>query len=239
MLIKSFPSRFLKTNTYLAACDLTRNALLIDPGLRLAEVRRTVERENLKIVAIVNTHTHVDHLLGNHRAKALFGAPLMVHEAESKKLTRHSPAAWLRGRLRLSPPPDRTLLNGDILEVGSLRFEVIHTPGHSPGGICLRHKKTMFTGDTLFRGSIGRTDFKDADFDTLAASITEKLFILSDDIFCYPGHGQRTSIGDERRYNIFVRMRPEQMENMMMAMMKRDIEKAAVDKRSQNTSQSH
>lgn len=220
MLIKTFPSRFLKTNTYLVACDLTKKALVIDPGFRLGEIRETVNREYLQVVGIVNTHTHIDHILGNHAASAYFHAPLMVHRDESARLLRPSPLAWFRGHWQISPPADRLLEEGDIISVGLLRFEVIHTPGHTPGGICLRYKKAIFTGDTLFQGSIGRTDLRGGDFDTLAHSIKEKLFILSDDIFCYPGHGERTTIGDERRYNLFVRLRPEQVEDLMLDMMK-------------------
>lgn len=216
MLLKKYSSRFLKTNTYLVACDLTKKAMIIDPGIRSKELEAEVRKNSLHVIAIVNTHTHLDHLLGNHKARTLYGAPVMVHEAEEKRLTRISPAAWITGHSRLSPPADRLLVDGDIIIIGSLEFLVIHTPGHSPGGICLRHKKNIFTGDTLFRGGIGRSDFKGGDYDTLVGSIRDRLFILSDDIFCHPGHGPKTTIEDERKYNIFVKLRPEQIEMLLL-----------------------
>jgi len=219
MLIEAFTGRFLKANTYIAACDHTGRALLIDPGLKLNNVRAFVKQKNLSITAIVNTHTHLDHVIGNHKAKKLFGAPVMVHSAERDWIKRVSIGAWLTGHYRVSPPADKILDHGDSIEAGSLSFEVIHTPGHSPGGICLRYKKNIFTGDTLFKGSIGRADLKGGDYNTLVSSIKEKLFILSDDIYCYPGHGPRTTIGDQRMYNIHVRMSPDQIEKLTLALM--------------------
>jgi glyoxylase-like metal-dependent hydrolase (beta-lactamase superfamily II) len=145
----------------------------------------------------------------------MFNAPLMVHEAEAERLTRVSPGGWITGHWQLSPRADRLLKDGDTIDVGSLKFTVIHTPGHSPGGICLRFKKAIFTGDTLFAGSIGRTDLKGGDYDTLVASIRERLFILFDDVYLYPGHGEKTNIENERKYNIFVRLRPEQIEQLL------------------------
>jgi hydroxyacylglutathione hydrolase len=216
LLIKSFTSRFFKTNTYLVACDLTKKAAIIDPGRNLVDLTSEVRDRGLEVIAIINTHTHGDHVLGNHKAKELFAAPIFVHETEKDRLPRIGPSAFILGKLRLSPPADQLLNDGDIIEVGSLRFEVIHTPGHTKGSICIRYKKAIFTGDTLFRGTIGMADVKSGAHDRLVESIKERLFILSDDIRCYPGHGKRTTIGDERRYNLFVRLTPEQLEQLLM-----------------------
>ena len=234
MFIKTFTSRFLKTNTYIAACDNTGKALLIDPGINLDEVQKIVKEKNFTIEGIVNTHTHLDHVLGNYKAKAIFKAPILVHKAESDRLTRVSPGAWAFGRIRVSPLADRLLQDEDAIEIGGLYFEVIHTPGHSPGGICLKYKKRMFTGDTLFQRSIGRTDLKGGDYQTLVSSIKEKLFILSDDIYCYPGHGERTTIGDERMYNIHVRMSPEQIDQISMALLEEMHKRKSESKKAKN-----
>lgn len=211
----------MKTNAYLVACDHTRKAALIDPPLKLEPIIQKVRKKNLSVVAIINTHNHIDHILGNAKAKKAFGAPLIIHQDDAKRLSRVSPAGWLTGHWRLSPAPDRVVHDGEQIEIGGISLLVIHTPGHTPGGICLRHKKSIFTGDTLFQGAIGRTDFKGSSYDALAESIKEKLFILSDDISCYPGHGRSTTLGDERKYNLFVRIRPEHMERLMLESLKR------------------
>jgi len=214
--IEVIESGFFKTNTYLVADELTGKAMLIDPAGKWAPIERMICDSGAEVVAVVNTHAHYDHANRNREAKRLTNAPLMIHRAEAERLDRFSlPSLLFRGRGKLSPPPDRALDEGDVIEVGSLRFEVIHTPGHSPGGICLRYKKHIFTGDALFAGSIGRSDLKGGDYDQLVASIRDKLFVLSDDIHLHPGHGPQTTIEAERKYNIFVKLRPEQIEQLM------------------------
>lgn len=216
MRIEKVESGVFQTNTYLVIDDLTGQAMLIDPAGKWKRIARLIEDTKAEVVAIVNTHAHYDHANRNHEAKKLTGAPIFIHEAEAQNLNKFTLVSLLfRGRPRLSPPADQVLTEGDAVKVGSLSFEVIHTPGHTPGGICLRHKKHMFTGDALFAGSVGRTDLKGGDYDSLASSIKDKIFILSDDIHLYPGHGPKTTIEQERKYNLFVKLRPEQIDQIL------------------------
>jgi glyoxylase-like metal-dependent hydrolase (beta-lactamase superfamily II) len=215
--VERIESGFFGTNTYLAVCEDTHEALLIDPAGKWAAIAAKIDEMGARVVAIVNTHSHYDHANRNHEAKQLTHAPICVHRDDAAALaSRFSFASTIfRGRTRLSPPPDRLLADGDAVDVGRLRFEVIHTPGHTPGGICLRYKKHLFSGDTLMAGAIGRADLKGGSHDQLVASIKDKLFVLSDDIFVYPGHGPRTSIEAERKYNLFVRLTPDQIDQLM------------------------
>ena len=216
MRIEHVESGFFKTNTYLVGDEYSGEALLIDPGGDWRKIRAMIQKAQVKVAAIVLTHAHYDHANRVQEAQALTGAPLLVHRDDAPRLRKVS-ALMLAARRRphLAPPPGRLLVEGDTIEVGALRFEVIHTPGHSPGGVCLRYKKTIFTGDTLFAGSIGRTDLKGGSWPALKASIEDKLFILSDDIHLYPGHGPKTTIERERKYNIFVKLSPAQMDEIM------------------------
>jgi glyoxylase-like metal-dependent hydrolase (beta-lactamase superfamily II) len=225
--IEVVESGFFKTNSYLVVDELTRQAMLVDPAGDWQRLARQIAASGAQVTAIVNTHGHYDHANRNHEAKRLTGAPIMIHEADAPLLTRFSwVSSLLRRRSRLSPPADRLLREGDVIEVGSLEFEIIHTPGHTPGGICLRHKKHLFTGDALFAGSIGRTDLKGGDYDQLIAAIQDKLFVLSDDIHLHPGHGPATTIETERKFNVFVKLRPEQIENLLFGPPKKKKNKA-------------
>ncbi len=216
MKIERIESGFFKTNSYLVVDELTNQALLVDPAGDWRRLARVIEQSGARVTAIVNTHGHYDHANRNHEAQRLTGAPILIHEADARLLSRWSwPSLLLRGRARLSPPPGRLLREGDEIEVGSLTFEVIHTPGHTPGGICLRHRKHILSGDTLFQGSIGRSDLPGGNYDQLVAAIQDKLFVLSDDIHVHPGHGPATTIEAERKYNLFVRLRPEQIEDLL------------------------
>jgi len=214
--IERVESGFFKSNSYLVIDELTGQAMLVDPAGDWKRLAALIASSGAKVVAVVNTHGHYDHASRNHEARRLTGAPIMIHEADAHLFTDFSwPSFFLRRRPRLSPPADRLLRDGDEIEIGSLSFEVIHTPGHTPGGICLRHKKHILTGDTVFAGSVGRTDLKGGSWEQLAASIKDKLFILSDDIHLHPGHGPATTIEDERKYNVFVKLRPDQIEELL------------------------
>jgi hydroxyacylglutathione hydrolase len=162
----------------------------------------------LSISLIVITHAHIDHIDALRAVKERTNAPFAIHEAE-KKLLSTAPPMNIVASLGLSPfksapQPDRLLKDGDRVDVGGLHFEVLHTPGHSPGGICISGHGVVFSGDTLFNFGIGRTDFPGGSYERLMKSIHEKLMILPDETIVYPGHGPPTTIGDERRGNPFL-----------------------------------
>jgi len=195
----------LQSNSYLLADEVTREAALFDPGMESEPVADVLARERLTVTAIINTHGHFDHVFGNAYFKAKTGAPLLMHRADLDLVKRLEEQSLYFGfRATPSPPPDRFLEEGDEVRVGGIRLRVLHTPGHSPGGICLVTDGTAFVGDTLFAGSIGRTDLPGGSAETLLTSIREKLLTLPDDTVIYPGHGPATTIGHERRHNPFL-----------------------------------
>lgn len=215
MRVEAFRTRVLRTNTYVVGPETGRDVAVIDPGAP-GPVLEYVRRENLRVVAIINTHAHLDHIWGNHPLAAATGAPVMIHADDAAKATRAHPLAWaVRGRRAWSPAPARLLADGDAVSVGTIDLEVIHTPGHSPGGICLKYKKTLFTGDSLLAGAIGNTDTPE-DWKRLSTAIQDRLFVLSDDIAVWPGHGPRTTIERERKLNIFVRHSPDVIERWLL-----------------------
>jgi glyoxylase-like metal-dependent hydrolase (beta-lactamase superfamily II) len=195
----------LQSNSYLLADEVTREAALFDPGMESEPVADILARERLIVTAIINTHGHFDHVFGNAYFKAKTGAPLLMHRADLDLVKRLEEQSLYFGfRATPSPPPDRFLEEGDEVRVGGIRLRVLHTPGHSAGGICLVTDGTAFVGDTLFAGSIGRTDLPGGSAETLLTSIREKLLTLPDDTVIYPGHGPATTIGHERRHNPFL-----------------------------------
>lgn len=209
MIIRALPVGPLQANCYIVGCEDTRQAAVIDPGGDVDRILGVLENDDLKAVAIIDTHGHFDHVGGNKALKTATGAALMIHELDApmlKQLTR-SAAAWGL-KADDSPEPDRLLKGGETIDVGNIQFKVIHTPGHSPGGICLHVEDAdaLFVGDTLFAGSIGRTDLPGGDFDTIIRSIQTKLFVLPDETKVYNGHMEATTIGRERRYNPFCGM---------------------------------
>ncbi len=191
-------------NCYLVACAETKEAVIIDPG---AEGRRIIKRVHdlgLKVKYIINTHAHIDHVGANAEVKEAFNAPVLVHAADAPLLrSPQASMALFMGQSKVTPP-DWTLEEGDLLEAGTLRIKVLETPGHTPGGISLDINGVLFTGDTLFACSIGRTDFPGGSFRQIIKSIKEKLLSYPDDTRVFPGHGPPTSVGDERLYNPFL-----------------------------------
>ena len=192
-------------NTYVVVGPSGRSAMLVDPGIGSEPVGDALEERGLSVELIVNTHGHLDHVAGNAFFKRLTGAPIAIHAADLPFLRNVTAQAAMYGlTAEDSPEPDVALVDGVGLTFDGATFDVIHTPGHSPGGVCLRRGDQMLVGDTLFRGSVGRTDLPGGDWDTLLAAVRGKLFLLPDDVRCYPGHEGETTIGRERATNPFV-----------------------------------
>lgn len=204
MLVKTLAVGPLQVNCHIVACPQTRKAMVVDPGDEVPRILEALKQNDLEVEAIVNTHAHFDHIGGNKALCDATQAPLYIHSADAPLLERAQQQAAAYGmKTTPSPQPDKLLNEGDVLEVGTLKFTVIHTPGHSPGGICLHGDGNVFVGDTLFAGSIGRTDLPGGDFDLLIRGIKDKLWGLSDETVVYSGHGPETSIGRERKTNPF------------------------------------
>jgi hydroxyacylglutathione hydrolase len=205
LIIEFMPVGPIMANCYIVGCKETNEAVVIDPGddadmilLKLAELK-------LKVKYIINTHGHFDHVGANRKMKEATGAEILIHALDAPMLGSLAQAAASFGlKSENSPAPDKTIDDGDIITFGKISMKVIHTPGHSPGGISLYTNGCLFVGDTLFQGSIGRTDLPGGNFTTLKSSIQDKLFPLGDSIRVYTGHGPETSIGKEKRYNPFV-----------------------------------
>jgi glyoxylase-like metal-dependent hydrolase (beta-lactamase superfamily II) len=192
-------------NTYVVVGNSGREAMVVDPGLDSEPVLQAIQERGLRCTLIVNTHGHLDHVACNAFFKKETGAPIAIHPADAPLLALARAQGELYGlEVSDSPPPDLLLAEGAPMIFDGIVFDVLHTPGHTPGGVCLRHGGQMLVGDTLFRGSVGRTDLPGGDWDTLVASIRGKIFKLPDDVRCFPGHDDETSVGLERRTNPFV-----------------------------------
>lgn len=193
-------------NCYILGCENTKEAVVIDPGDDGDQILMALAKSTLKVKYLINTHGHFDHVGANKAMKEATHASIGIHPDDAPMLNELSKSAAMFGMsAENSPAPDILLNQGDQLSFGDITLEVIHTPGHSKGGICLYTKGHLFAGDTLFKRSIGRTDLPGGDYDTLIASIRTKLFTLPDDTIVYTGHGPETSIGDEKRMNPFLR----------------------------------
>lgn len=209
MIIRGFEIGPFWTNCYIVGSESTGEGMIIDPAADPDFIMKQVKKLNLDIKIIVATHTHPDHLMALGAIKKETGASFALHEAEpsGKRAAGASRMISLMVGSPVEPPPDPDIVlkDGDIVEVGDLKFTVLHTPGHSPGGICLYGNGVVFVGDTLFNLSVGRTDFPGCSHDVLIDSIQRKLIVLPEDTTVYPGHGPKTTIGDERRHNPFLR----------------------------------
>jgi len=192
-------------NTYVVIGPSGREAMVVDPGVGSEPVLDEVASRGLTVTLLLNTHGHLDHVAGNAAFQRATDAPLAIHPADLPLLRHVRAQAQMFGLdAEDSPEPALLLDEGKPLTFDGAAFDVLHTPGHTPGGVCLRRGDQMIVGDTLFRGSVGRTDLPGGDWDTLVRSIRDKLFALPDEVRCYPGHEGETTIGRERRTNPFV-----------------------------------
>ncbi|MBU0972980.1 MAG: MBL fold metallo-hydrolase [Proteobacteria bacterium] len=206
MIIKKLEVGPIMANCFILGCERTKESIVIDPGDDAEDILMVLAKSALKVKYLINTHGHFDHVGANKRMKEVTSATLAIHPDDEPMLIELSRSAAMFGlSAENSPPADLLLNHGDQVSVGDITLEVIHTPGHSRGGICLYTKGHLFAGDTLFAGSIGRTDLPGGDFDTLIKSIKSRLFGLPDDTIVYTGHGPETSIGNEKRKNPFLR----------------------------------
>lgn len=196
----------LGCNCFIVGDAVARVAIVIDPGGDVSKITGTLERHELTVAAIVATHAHFDHVVAADALRELTGAPFYMNDADKPLLDWYEESGRMFLGLELGSPPsvDTSAAEGDVLKAGEVELEVIHTPGHSPGSISLVAPSLVFSGDTLFAGSIGRSDLPGGDGETLLEMIRAKLFPLGDDTAVHPGHGPSTTIGEERRSNPFV-----------------------------------
>lgn len=207
MIFKTLAVGPLETNCYLIADEKTKEAICIDPGGNVDEIMREVEKEKLSLKYIINTHGHFDHVGGNGLLKKATAAKLAIHKDDAVLLKNVASQGAVFGLDTVSSPePDMFLKDGDKIMVGNLMVTVMHTPGHTEGGISLfsDQGKILFTGDTIFAGSIGRTDLPGGSYKDLMASIKDKILPLGDNVRLFPGHGTETTIGREKKFNQFL-----------------------------------
>jgi len=191
----------LESNCYLFGDEATKEIFVIDPGGDYREIKSVIDKNGMKPKAVINTHGHGDHIGANKE----FGIPVWIHRLDADFLM--DPSKNLSGAfgfLLKTKTASRLVEDGDILNIGKYSLEVIHTPGHTPGSICLKAESVIFTGDTLFCEGIGRTDFPYGSEKDIMRSIKEKLFTLDDSYIIYPGHGPDSTIGNEKANNPYI-----------------------------------
>lgn len=208
--IQRFTFNDLQVNTYLL-WDETKECVIIDAACYTEDEQKElvnfINRKNLKPVKIVNTHNHVDHILGNPFIKKQYNIPLYANKKGDLFIRMAQSSGTIFGlEVKETVQPDHSLEEGEILSFGNSGLKVFYTPGHADGSICLyaSDEKFLIAGDVLFAGGIGRTDLPTGDFDTLTETITQKLYPLDDEVRVLPGHGPETTIGEEKKYNPFI-----------------------------------
>jgi glyoxylase-like metal-dependent hydrolase (beta-lactamase superfamily II) len=208
MIHEILPVGPLQCNCSILGDETTREAMVVDPGDDIAEVLAIIQKHNLQVRQIVITHAHIDHVGGAMKLRQATGAPILMNQNDYALVKMLDvQAAWLG----MAPPGevkiDRSMGEGDKVEAGPLVANVIHTPGHTEGSVCLFFpaQQKLIAGDTLFAGSIGRTDLPGGSFDKIMRSLNEKVLALPDETVVVPGHGPLTTIGDERESNPFLK----------------------------------
>ena len=205
-MIRKFVTGHFGVNLYLIYDEKSKECAIVDPGTYDKEVIRFIQSKNLKVKYIILTHGHGDHLLGALSFKEKFNSDILVHKAEKELLGNADLnfSKQMSGEA-ITIQPDLYLKEGDMIEIGDMKWKVIHTPGHTKGGMCLYNDNILLSGDTLFFESIGRFDLFGGDYRVLKDAIIRKLMILDDDVIVYPGHGAQTTIGYERLNNRLIR----------------------------------
>lgn len=196
----------LMSNCYVFVCDEMKKGVIIDPGDEPEKIMDLVYEENFKILYIINTHGHMDHIGANREIKKATGAKILIHrdDADMLEMGRFN-LSFSKQELFLSFTIDRRLVDDEIIRFGTQKLKVIHTPGHTPGGICLLGDDVIFTGDTLFKNSVGRCDLPGGDEESLRKSLKNKLLVLNDNLTILPGHGPFSSISEERKNNPYLK----------------------------------
>lgn len=195
----------LGTNCYIVYCEQTRKAGVIDPGGSAESIIAEINRANLEVEYIINTHGHADHIAANDAVQQATGAKVLIHHSDANMLTsaQANLSIYIGGAI-VCQKADRLLSHNDTIAIGNIELKVLHTPGHTQGGISLLADKVLIAGDTLFAESIGRTDFPGGSYSELIDGIKEHLMTLDDDVKVLPGHGPSTTIGTERKLNPFI-----------------------------------
>ena len=209
MILKRLVVGPFASNCYIVGSEPTKEGMVIDPGDEARQILKKVKDLQLDIKVIVLTHGHIDHIGAVSEVKEATGAEVAIHTDDAKSISGQEGqliSMLVSGLSYPAPPsPDRLLNGGDSIDIGDLNFLVLHTPGHTPGGICLLGNGVMFTGDTLFNCGVGRTDLPGGSYSQLMNSLHTKLMVLPDETIVYPGHGPETTIGVERRGNPYLR----------------------------------
>ncbi len=210
MILKAFVVGSLGVNAFIMGCEEKKEAIVIDPAGSEEMLAREIQNLGLTLKYIVNTHGHPDHTSGNRLMKKLTGAPVLMHRADDEFFRRPDAVATFRAwGFEAAPPADGFLEDGKSIEFGNLKLDIIHTPGHSPGSVCLMGSGYLVTGDTLFIDGIGRTDLPGGSMEILRLSLREKILPLPDDLTVLPGHdyGPRPTdtLGNQKKTNPYLR----------------------------------
>jgi len=206
MITKKLVVGQLEANCYILADEETKRAIIIDPGGEAKKILEVIKQNKLKVIYIINTHAHIDHIGANDIIRENTGASLLIHSADAyllKDMEMNLSTIMNEERGPLLPPT-RVLEDGDEIKVDQICLQVLHTPGHTPGSICLYVKDRVFAGDTIFAGGVGRVDLPGGNFTDLQNSIREKLLTLPKEVVVHPGHGPDTTIGKEKKSNPFI-----------------------------------